>query len=303
MGTSDFSLKALAALWNGGFNVVAVYTQPPKPFGRNYKIHKSSTHLFAEANNIPVYTPKTLRNAEQEELLNTLHPDLVIVSSYGLIIPQNLLVVPTYGFVNIHASLLPRWRGAAPIQMSLLAGDKRTGISLMKMDSGVDTGDIIAMEFFEIPLKMNAGALSDELASLGATMLLKMLESLEENLRNAVPQPNGGIAYAAKISKESCRIDWNDSCENILRRIRAFSPTPSAWSEIDGARIKILDAYAVDGTFSNGSEPGRIIGDRLFVSCRDGCLALTEVQPEGKRKMSGEEFLRGRQHLLGRSFT
>jgi methionyl-tRNA formyltransferase len=305
MGTSDFSQKSLAALERDGFNIVAVYTQPPKPSGRNYRLKKSAVQEFVENKmpQTPIHTPKSLRREEQLELFRSLKPDLAVVSSYGLIIPQSILDVPTCGCINIHASLLPRWRGAAPIQSALLAGDRETGISIMKMDAGVDTGDVIATQSIAITPETSYGELAEKLAFLGAEMILKTLHNLEESLAGAYPQPESGATYAAKISKESCRINWNDSSENILRQIRAFSPVPAAWSEIEGLRIKILDAIvtnrpadlpeAMDGTLLNDGS----------VYCGVGQIKLLEIQPEGKKKMKIEDFVRGHRNFLGKTFA
>ncbi|MDR1361637.1 MAG: methionyl-tRNA formyltransferase [Holosporaceae bacterium] len=305
MGSSDFSLASMAALQKGAFDIIGVYTQPPKPSGRSYKVRKSPVQLFAEAQHLPVYTPTTLRNDEQRQLLEKLHPDLVVVSSYGLIIPKNLLDIPTHGFINVHASLLPRWRGAAPIQMALLAGDTRTGITMMKMDPGLDTGDIIAVESLEITTGINAGTLSQKLAHLGADLLLKTLENLEENLASAVPQQEIGVTYAAKISPDSGRINWDKSACDILKHILAFAPTPAAWGKINGLRLKIFDAEIGAGQTVDANQPGRlyIIEGDLWISCGDGHLMLREVQLEGKRRMSGREFCRGRPTIDGETLT
>ncbi|MDR2681844.1 MAG: methionyl-tRNA formyltransferase [Holosporaceae bacterium] len=303
LGTSDFSLKCLAALEHDGFNVVAVYTQAPKPSGRSYQIKKSAVQEFAEKKTprIPIHTPKSLRNEEQLELFRALKPDLAVVSSYGLIIPQNILDIPTYGFINIHASILPRWRGAAPIQAAILAGDRETGISIMKMDAGVDTGDVIATRSLAITPETNHGELSEKLGIMGAEMILETLHNLEKNLAGAHPQPEHGATYAAKISKESCRINWNNASENILRQIRAFSPVPSAWSEIEGVRVKILDA-AVAPDASLPHSAGTLLEDGA-VCCSIGRLKLLEIQPEGKKKMKAEDFIRGHKNFLGKAFA
>ncbi|GHU16735.1 methionyl-tRNA formyltransferase [Alphaproteobacteria bacterium] len=295
MGTSDFSLKSLEAMHREKLNIVAVYTQPSKPYGRSLKVRKSLVHEFAEnVMQVPVYTPKSLRKPEQLEIFASLKPDLAVVSSYGLIIPQNILDVPTHGFINIHASILPRWRGAAPIQAALLSGDKETGISIMKMDAGIDTGDIISIKSLEITPQTNHGELSEKLGLMGAEMILETIANLDESLANAYKQPESGVTYAAKISKESCRINWSDPAENILRQIKAFSPIPSSWSEINGMRIKILDAELSSEDFSD--TPGTI-HEKMIVSCGNGCVRLLEVKPEGKNKMKAADFMRGHQCL------
>ncbi|MDR2068078.1 MAG: methionyl-tRNA formyltransferase [Holosporaceae bacterium] len=300
MGTSDFSLTALKALLDAGFNVIAVYAQAPKPTGRSYKIQKSPVQRFAEDKNINVYIPQSLKSG-QEELLRSLRPDLAVVSSYGLIIPANMLRVPTHGFINIHTSLLPRWRGAAPIRSAILAGDSQTGVTIMKMDSGVDTGDIIAVESVDITSKTNHGELEERLGRIGAEMIVDVINNLEEKLFKARRQPESGALYAPKVNKESSRVDWHNSAENILRQIMAFSPTPGAWCEIAGLRVQILDAEI---TMDDAIRQAGRISAGMAVSCGGGgSLRLTLVRPAGKNAMSGEDFLRGRKDLMGKIIT
>lgn len=303
MGTSDFSLKGLIALYENHYNVVAVYTQEPKPSGRNQKIQKSVVQKFAEEKGIAVFTPKTLKGPDQVRVFSQLKPDLAVVSSYGLIIPQNILNIPKYGFINIHASLLPRWRGASPIQAAILAGDKQSGVTIMKMDAGLDTGDIISIQSVDITEKTNYGTLSTEIGNLGSQMLIETLTDLENNLSKAYKQPKDGSTYASKISKEMCKIDWNNPAEKILRQIMAFSPVPSAWTEINGLRIKILDVdiYAIN----ERKIPGEFFENNknAFVACYDMALKLTTIQPAGKKEMSGMDFLRGHKNLVGKIFS
>jgi methionyl-tRNA formyltransferase len=296
MGTAGFSLKALEALHKNGAELT-VYTQPPKPSGRNYKIQKSAVHKFAEENGIAVFCPKNFKSKDEIEKFRLLNPDLAVVSSYGLIIPQSLLDIPRYGFINIHASLLPRWRGAAPIQSAILSGDEKTGITVMKMDAGVDTGDIISMKSIDISSKMTHGELSDRLGDLGAEMIVETLADLEGNLAKSRKQPEEGGTYSKKITKDDCRINPNDSAENVLRCIRAFAPAPAAWTEIEGVRIKIFDAEIVN--INENHCCGSVL-DGLIIVCRDGSIRLTEIQPSGKNKMSGEDFLRGHRNLIGK---
>ncbi|MBR1734832.1 MAG: methionyl-tRNA formyltransferase [Alphaproteobacteria bacterium] len=310
MGTSDFSLKSLVALHKNHYNIVAVYTQAPKPFGRNQKIHKSVVHEYAESKGIPVYTPKSLKSTSEVEKFSELKADLVIVSSYGLLIPQNILNIPNYGFINIHASLLPRWRGASPIQSAILSGDKESGITIMKMDAGLDTGDIISMKKINITPKTTYGMLTEEMGNLGTEMILETLNNLEENLSKAWKQPNIESTYASKISKDMCKIDWNNSAEIILRKIMAFSPTPSAWTEIEGIRIKILDADITMEKLHYLNEktkiPGQLCeyGKEAFVICaNNSALKLTKIHPAGKNPMSGNDFLRGHKNLVGKIFS
>lgn len=324
MGTSEFSLKALKAIFElKNHKIIAVYTQPPKPSGRNQKVHKSAVHEFSETHHISVFTPKSLRNHAEAEMFAKLSPDLAIVSSYGLIIPQNILDVPQYGFINIHASALPRWRGAAPIQAAILAGDKQTGITIMKMDSGVDTGDIISMQHVDITAKTTHGDLAETLGNLGAKMIVETVENLEHSLKNSRKQPEEGSTYAPKISKEFCKIDWSKSSTEILRHIMAMAPNPGAWSEIEKLRVKILDADVVsdevfqketdiilgesevDSKSQSSFAAGEIMSDnsgKMFVKCGDGIIEIAKIQPAGKNVMSGNDFLRGRANFVGKIF-
>ncbi|MDR0968762.1 MAG: methionyl-tRNA formyltransferase [Holosporaceae bacterium] len=297
MGNSDFSLKSLVALYEAGFNIVGVYTKPPKRSGRKYKIQKSVVHKFAEDKGLPVYCPNTFKLAKNIEEFRSLKPDVVVVVSYGLIIRRIMLDIPSRGFINVHASALPRWRGAAPIQAAILAGDKKTGITIMKMDEGIDTGDIISMKLVDICPETTYGELSERLGDLGATMIVETLNNLDDALSNARKQPEEGAVYVTKISKESYKINWNNSAQDVLRQIKAFSPAPAAWTEINGLRVKIIDAKIAD---EDSRERSGFIGEKMTVACGVGSLRLTLVQPSGKNKMSGEDFIRGRKDLVGK---
>ena len=283
MGSTDFSLASLRKLCEDGFNVVAVYSREPKPVGRHYKLTKTVVHEFAESRNIPVYTPKTFRDEESVQIFAGLNPDIAVVSAYGLIIPQVMLdIVP---FINIHGSLLPRWRGAAPIQRAILAGDNKTGISIMKMDKGLDTGDIISMKSINIDEEMNSGELSKNLALLGAEMIEETLLNIDESLKKAIKQPEDGACYAQKIDKKEAKFDLSDSAIEIVRKVKAFAPAPGAWTELDGKRLKILDASLV--------KDREIYEDDLVFESADGNWVARVVQPEGKKPMSGNDFRRG----------
>lgn len=284
MGTSDFSLKALEAIYKlENYELVAIYTRAPKPAGRKMELKKSVVQEFAERNNIPCFTPKSLRKDDADKVFAGLKPDLAVVAAYGLIIPQNVLDICT--FINIHGSLLPRWRGASPMQAALLHGDKKSGITIMKMDAGIDTGDIISMQSIEITPKMNLAEFSVKMGELGAKMIVDTLNNLQNSLDNAYKQPEEGASYTGKISTEDCRINWNDPAEDILHKIMGVYP--EAWTEIDGIRMKVLDADIVPN-FSP---------KKMILSCGDGYLELTKIQPAGKRAMSGEEFIRGHQNI------
>ncbi|MDR1334819.1 MAG: methionyl-tRNA formyltransferase [Holosporaceae bacterium] len=312
MGTSDFSKKILTAMLEAEFEIAAVYTRAPKPTGRGYKVMKSPVHEFAEERSIMVCTPTTLRSSEQEAVFRSLMPYVAVVAAYGLIIPQNILDIPTHGFINVHASLLPRWRGAAPIQAAILAGDQQSGVSIMKMDAGVDTGDIISMKSIDISTQTTHGELSKQMAILGAKMIVETLSNLSKSLAEAYSQPTEGVTYAGKIGKESNRIDWTQSAEQILRIICAFSPYPSAWSEMEGMRIKIISAnietnhnkfpYHGDNCCATGDCSGLLHGD-MTVSCGDSRrIKLTLLQPAGKKFMNADDFARGYGKLVGKQF-
>lgn len=283
MGSTEFSLASLKKLYDDGFNIVAVYTREPKPVGRHYKLTKTIVHEFAESKNIPVFTPKTFRDEEQVQIFADLKADVAVVSAYGLIIPQTLLDMAP--FINIHGSLLPRWRGAAPIQRAILAGDKETGISIMKMDDGLDTGDVISMKSVKIDSEMNYGQLSEILAQLGAEMIEETLLNLEDSLKKATKQLENGACYAHKIDKKEARFDLSDNAVEIVRKVKAFAPIPGAWTELNGKRLKVLDASLV--------KDEEDCEDNLVFESSDGKWIAKVVQPEGKKPMSGRDFRRG----------
>lgn len=299
MGTTDFSLKVLKNLLANNFNVVAVYTRMPKPAGRNYQLQKTVVHTFAEENGLPVYTPKSLRNEEALQEFTALSPDIAVVIAYGLIIPQNILDVPTHGFINIHASLLPRWRGASPVQAAIMAGDKQTGVTIMKMDAGIDTGDIISMQSVDILESTTADILFEQLSEIGKDMIVDTLNNLQTSLANAYAQPEEGATYAQKISKEECQIDLSQPAIDIQHKIMALSSSPAAWLDIAGTRVKILNASVVD----NQAHPiGTIFkhnDSNLAIACAEGAIVISSLQPAGKKIMTGRDFLRGHQSVIG----
>lgn len=300
MGTTEFSLKILQTIIEQGFNVVAVYTRAPKPAGRNYKLQKTVVHEFAETHSIPVYTPKTLRTEEAFQEFQNLNPTVAVVVACGLIVPQNVLDTPQFGCINIHASLLPRWRGASPIQSAILAGDKKTGVTIMKMDAGIDTGDIISMEEVKITDSINSEQLSEQLSSLGAKMIVETLNNLPTALQSAYKQPEEGAIYAEKITKEFCQLNWNDTAENIQRKIMALSPTPAAWFEIDGIRVKVTDAQVTNfANYPSGTIFVTANGE-MCVSCGKDAIQIKTLQPAGKKTMHSSDFLRGHQALIGK---
>ena len=266
MGTPAFAAVALKALLDAGHEVIAVYSQPPRPKGRGMETQKSPVHMLADEQGIAVRTPASLRSAEEGAAFAALQPDVAVVAAYGLILPKAVLDAPRHGCLNIHASLLPRWRGAAPIQRAIMAGDVRTGVTIMQMEAGLDTGPMLLKEDLPIAADMNAGALHDVLAEMGARLIVQALDQLPG--LKPVPQPAEGVTYAAKITKEECRIDWCRSVAELDRHIRGLSPAPGAFTEIDGERLTILAADLAPGS----GAPGTVIDDRLTIACGEGAL-------------------------------
>jgi len=287
MGTPAFAAVALKALVDAGHEVIAVYSQPPRPKGRGMETQKSPAHILAEEHGIPVRTPASLRTTEEAAAFAALQADVAVVAAYGLILPKAVLAAPRLGCLNVHASLLPRWRGAAPIQRAIMAGDANTGVTIMQMAEGLDTGPMLLKEEFAIGADMNAGALHDALAEIGARLIVQALDQLPD--LKPGPQPVDGVTYAAKITKEECRIDWRRSASELDRHIRGLSPAPGAFTEIGGERLTILAADPVAGSDAAGTT----IDDRLTIACGEGALRPTLVKRAGKRAMSVEEMLRG----------
>jgi methionyl-tRNA formyltransferase len=289
MGTPGFAAVALKALIEAGHDIVAVYSQPPRPKGRGLDVQPSVVHELVEERSIPVLTPASIRSPQEMAGFQALKADVAVVAAYGLILPKAILDAPRYGCLNIHASLLPRWRGAAPIQRAIMAGDAETGITIMQMAEGLDTGPILLQERRPIEAEMNAGALHDALAELGARMIVAALERLPGGLA-ARPQPEQGVTYAAKITKEECRIDWRRGALEIDRQIRGLAPTPGAFTEIKGERVTILAAEVLAG---HVGAPGLVSDSRLAIACGEGGVRPTLVKRAGKRAMGVEELLRG----------
>jgi len=293
MGTPDFSVPTLSEIVCAGHDLAAVYTQPPRRAGRGMDLRLSPVQKFADEAGIPVYTPKSFRKAEAVEALAALDADVAVVVAYGLILPRLVLETPVHGCLNLHASLLPRWRGAAPIQRAIMAGDTETGATVMRMDEGLDTGPICMMERVQIGADMTAGELHDELAFTGASLMGRALDALARGNLECRPQPKRGATYAAKISKEEARIRWEAPAQEVHNRIRAMSPYPGAWFEalLGGRpeRVRVLRSVCVKGR----GEPGQLLDNQLTVACGTQAVRLTRVQRAGKRPMSGTEFLRG----------
>ena len=303
MGTPDFSVPALSEIVAAGHDVLAVYSQPPRPAGRGMVARKSPVHNFAEEAGIPVFTPRSLRSAAVQNEFFAHDAEVAVVAAYGLILPRPILEAPRLGCLNIHASLLPRWRGAAPIQRAIMAGDEETGVLIMKMDEGLDTGPICLGERMPIGPDMTAGELHDELSLLGARLIAIALRRLGEGKLQYRPQSERGVTYAAKIQKGEDRIDWKRPAIEVHNQIRGLSPSPGAWFEalLSGRaeRIKALRSVVVPGR----GEPGQLIDNQLTVACGTQAVRLTRVQRSGKKPMLGAEFLRGFPLAKGTHFS
>jgi methionyl-tRNA formyltransferase len=293
MGTPDFSVPTLSEIVGAGHDVVGVYTQPPRPAGRGMEPKKSPVHAFAEEAGLRVFTPKTLRRAEVQQEFRALGADVAVVVAYGLILPKPALDAPPLGCLNLHASLLPRWRGAAPIQRAIMAGDKETGVMVMKMEEGLDTGPVALEDRLSIGLDATAGEIHDHLSLMGAALMLNALDLLERGELTFTPQPREGATYAAKLSKDETRIDWSKPGAEVHNSIRGLSPFPGAWFEalLGGKpeRIKVLRSVLVPGK----GEPGQLLDTNLTVACGSQAVRLTQVQRSGKRPTGGADFLRG----------
>ncbi|MBT0669619.1 methionyl-tRNA formyltransferase [Novosphingobium profundi] len=288
MGTPDFAVPALEALAEAGHTIVAVYSQPPRPGGRRGReLTPTPVHKAAEARGFEVRTPVSLRGAEEQDAFAALEADVAIVAAYGLILPQAILDAPRLGCLNIHASILPRWRGAAPIQRAILAGDPTTGVTIMQMEAGLDTGPMLATLRTQIESK-TAGELTDELAERGAQLMVGTLRDLA--LHRPVTQPEEGVTYAKKIEKAEARIDFSQGADVIERQVRAFMPAPGAFFELEGERYKVLAAKVVEGS----GTPGVTLDDALTIACGSLALRVTRIQRAGKPAMDTCDLLRGR---------
>ena len=288
MGTPEFAVPSLAEIIASGHNILRVYTQPPRRSGRGKQLTKSPVHQFAEIMGLPVETPESFRKSKVIDGLAALNADVACVVAYGQILPQRALDAPTYGCLNLHGSLLPRWRGAAPVQRAIMAGDAQTGVQIMQMAKGLDTGDILLSETTDILPTDTAATLSQRLSQLGAQMWPRVLGAVEREALSPTPQ-SGEPTYAHKIDKGEARLDWSLPALKLERYIRGLAPFPGAWCEIDGRRVKVHLAKVVDGQ----GEPGEVLDNQLTLACGEEALQLLSVQPAGKSRMSVTDFLRG----------
>jgi methionyl-tRNA formyltransferase len=288
MGTPDFAVPTLAELIAQGHDIAAVYSQPPRPKGRGMALEPGPVHKFAERAKLPVRTPLSLKGEDEQAAFAALDLDAAVVVAYGLLLPKPILETPMLGCFNLHGSLLPRWRGAAPIQRAVMAGDAETGVMVMRMDEGLDTGPVLMAERVKIGRK-TSGELASELSRLGADLMMRALGALERGGVAPQPQPQEGVTYAKKISKDEARIDWSKSAGEIDYLIRGLSPAPGAFTEVKGERLKILYAMPV----KDRGEAGEVITDDLTVACGEGALKLLKVQRAGKGVMEARELLKG----------
>jgi methionyl-tRNA formyltransferase len=288
MGTPEFAVPALVALADAGHQVIAAYTQPPRPGGRRGKeLTPSPVQREAEARGIEVRYPVSLKGAEEQAEFAALRADIAVVAAYGLILPQAVLDAPAHGCLNLHGSLLPRWRGAAPIQRAILAGDTETGVGIMRMERGLDTGPVLLEGRTPVGGK-TAGELTTELAQMGARLIVEVLADLPAYAE--VPQPEDGVTYASKIDKAEARLDFTPNAEQVERQVRAFAPVPGAFFELEGERYKVLTAEIAAGK----GKPGTTLDDRLTIACGDGAIRPIVVQRAGKPAMESDALLRGK---------
>ncbi|RBW53671.1 methionyl-tRNA formyltransferase [Ruegeria sp. A3M17] len=287
MGTPDFSVPVLDALVEAGHDIVAVYCQPPRPAGRGKKDRPTPVHARAEALGLTVRHPVSLKSSDEQDAFAALNADVAVVVAYGLILPQPVLDAPAQGCLNIHASLLPRWRGAAPIHRAIMSGDAQTGICIMQMEAGLDTGPVLMREATDIGIEETTDQLHDRLSIMGSKLIVEALHDLPD--LTPEPQPEVGVTYAAKIDKSEARIDWSRPAAEVDRQIRGLSPFPGAWTEIDGDRVKLLASRLAEGQ----GVPGEALDDALTVACGEGAVDLLRLQRAGKGAQDKETFLRG----------
>ncbi len=299
MGAPDFSVPTLMEIVGQGHEVVAVYSQPPRPAGRGMEERKTPVHEAAEQLGLPVFTPTSLKSEEEQEKFRALDADVAVVVAYGLLLPKAILEAPREGCLNLHGSLLPRWRGAAPIQRAIMAGDRETGVQVMRMDEGLDTGDICMSETIAITAEMTAEDLHDRMMVLGADLMVRALAALSRGLLQSRSQPEEGVTYAKKIDKAESRIDFSRSADEIHNTIRGLSPFPGAWCEMTirgkAQRVKLLRSELADGK----GTPGELLDDAMTVACGAGAVRLVMLQRAGKGAMKADEFLRGADLKIG----
>lgn len=304
MGTPDFAVQALNALQAAGHEIAAIYCQPPRPVGRGLKLQPSPVQKRAEELGLPVRHPKSLKkSAEARAEFKALNLDIAVVAAYGLILPKEVLDAPKHGCLNIHASLLPRWRGAAPIQRAILAGDKESGICIMQMDEGLDTGDVLMRGSVPITQTTTASQLHDALAAQGAELIVKTLAAIADGKTPPrEKQPEEGVTYAHMLTKDDGRIDWTKTAPEVERQLRALTPWPGVWCLQGDQRIKVLEA-AIDKAQGKHGKPGQILDRHLVVACGEGSLLLKKIQPQDRKPMDGLSFMNGTHLNVGDVLT
>lgn len=298
MGTPEFARESLKELYEAGFNIVACFTNPDKPSGRGMKLKASAVKEFAQEKNIPVYQPKKVKNNQEVlDILNNLQPDVIAVVAYGKILPKEVLDIPKYGCINVHGSLLPKYRGAAPMQWSIINGEEKTGITTMFMNAGMDTGDMLLKEEIEIKDSYNLESIHDILMVIGAKLLVKTIDGVVNGTIIPIPQPEEGT-YAPMITREMTKIDFNKSGREIFNFVRGLSPFPGTYMELDdGRKYKVFDVnYQEDENIDNTVEPGDILlmsKDKLYIRCKDGYIIINQIQPENSKRMDIRAFMAG----------
>ncbi len=294
MGSSEFAVPSLQVCIDAGYNILSVYAKAEKPAGRGLKLQETPVARFARKQNLDIYTPKTLKTEKEIAYLQQLKPDVIIVAAYGLILPQAILDIPLYGCVNVHASLLPRWRGAAPIHRAIMAGDTQTGVAIMKMSAGLDEGDVYQSKIFPLEDHMTTGFVHDELAKIGGEILIEVLKMIENSGTPAIPQSSENVIYAEKITKHEARIHFSQSAKNVLNHIHGLSPWPGAFFTLNGNRFKVLQAELTD---KNG-EAGVFLDNLLTIGCKAGAVRITKIQKAGASPQNATEFLNGSAELV-----
>jgi methionyl-tRNA formyltransferase len=299
MGSPDFSAPVLHALHDAGHEIICVYTQPPRPAGRGHKERPCPVHAVALKMNIPVRNPVNFKAVEDCVAFAALEADIAVVVAYGLLLPKAVLSAPRLGCINVHASLLPRWRGAAPIQRAILAGDDETGVCIMAMDEGLDTGAVYLRHSVAITEKTTGGSLHDELSIIGAQSCVEALESIASGVLQPETQPKEGVTYAKKLSPAEARMDWEKPADELARAVKAFDPWPGTWFEHNGERIKLFAAHAESAGRGEKAEAGEILDSRPAIACGDGTLVLERLQRAGRKAQDAADFLRGYKFEVG----
>ena len=299
MGTPDFAVPILKAIHGSDHKILEVYTQPPTKSGRGQKINHSKIHNYSEKLNLKVRCPTTLDTSEEINHIKKFNPDVVVVVAYGKILPTELLNINNTLFINVHASLLPRWRGAAPIQRAIMNMDSETGISIMKIEPKLDSGPVMLQSKIKIHPNLNCEELSNEMSKIGAKLILDALELIERNKAEFTSQNESEVTYAKKIEKNEAKINWREDAQNIIAKINAFNPNPGCWFELDGSRVKIIKAKKI---ICEG-KPGKVLDEKFTIGCLHNGVQILEVQKEGKQKMTTKEFLKGNKIKIGQNLN